>query len=136
VRMMGRVVRSLMGRSFAFGLGLKPTFCFKGFRLGWVMTKLKSKKRTKVTGQGLPLDPEAGFELSLGPRSTSGLQRPEVTTAVDMGGGLSAPTSSKMSRGAEDTPTRPLSFPPEGASSCLNTSLAADLSSIVFEGFA
>jgi hypothetical protein len=50
VRMMGWVVGSLIGCSFAFGLCLKPTFSFKGFRLGWVMTKPKSKKRIKVTG--------------------------------------------------------------------------------------
>jgi hypothetical protein len=43
VRMMGRVVGSLLGRLFAFGLGLKPTFKFKGFRLGRVMTNPKSK---------------------------------------------------------------------------------------------
>lgn len=136
VRMMGRVVGSLMGCSFAFGLCLKPTFSFKGFRLGWVMTKPKSKKRIEVMGQGLPLDPEAGFEFSLGFGSTLGLQRPEVTTTIDMGGGLSTPISFEMSKGAEDTPARPLSFPPEGAGSCLNTLLAADLYSLVSEGFA
>jgi hypothetical protein len=135
VRMMGQVVGLLMGRSFAFVLGLKPTFSFKGFHLGRVMTKPKSKKRTEVMGQGLPLDPEAGFEFSLGFGSTSGLQRPKVTTAVDMGGGLSTPTNSEMSKGAKDTPARPLSFPPEGAGSCLNTSLAADLSLLVSKGF-
>jgi hypothetical protein len=121
---------------FAFGLGLKPTFSFKGFCLGWVMTKPKSKKRTEAMGQGLPLDLEVGFEFSLGFGSTSDLQWPEVTTEVDMGGGLSTLTSSEMSKGAEYTPVRPLSFPLEGAGSCLNTFLAVDLSSLVFEGFA
>jgi hypothetical protein len=57
-------------------------------------------------------------------------------TTVDMGGGLSASTNSEMSKSAEGTLARPLSFPPEGADSCLNTSLAADLSSLVFEGCA
>jgi hypothetical protein len=47
-----------------------------------------------------------------------------------------APTNFEMSEGAEDTLVRPLSFPPEGPGSCLNTSLAIDLSSLVFEGFA
>jgi hypothetical protein len=55
-----------LGRSFAFKLGLKPTFSFKGFHLGQVVTKPKTKKYTEVTGQGLPLDPKAGFEFSLG----------------------------------------------------------------------
>jgi hypothetical protein len=100
------------------------------------MTKPKSKKRIEVTGQGLPLDPEVGFEFSLGFGSTSGLQRLEVTTTVDMGGGLSTPTSSEMSKGAKDTPARPLSFPPEGTSTYLNTLLAVDLYSLVSEGFA
>jgi hypothetical protein len=52
---------------------------------------------------------EAGFEPSVGCGSTSGLQRPEVTTTttVDLGGGLSAPnvsespTSPERSKGAE-----------------------------------
>jgi len=52
-----------------------------------------------------------------------GLQRPEVMTTVDMGGGLSVPTNSKVSIGAEE-----FSFPLEGVDSCLNTSLASDLS--------
>jgi len=64
-----------------------------------------------------------GFEISVGFGSSSGLQRPEVTTAVDMGGGLSDPTSSEVSIDAED-----FYFPLEGAGSCLITSLAADLS--------
>jgi hypothetical protein len=121
---------------FAFELGLKPNFSFKSFRLSRVLTKPNSKKQTKVAGQGLPLDPEVGFEFSLGFGSTSDLQWPEVTTEVDMGGGLSTLTSSEMSKGAEYTPVRPLSFPLEGAGSCLNTFLAVDLSSLVFEGFA
>jgi hypothetical protein len=116
-----------MGRSFAFGLGFKPKFSFKGVHLDRVLTKPKAEKGTEVTGQGLHLDPEAGFEFSLGFGSTSGLQRLEVTT-INMGGGLSAPTNSELSKGAEE-----FSFPPEGTSSCLNTSLAADL--FVFEGF-
>jgi hypothetical protein len=61
VRLMGRVFGSLMGHSYPFGLGLKPTFSFKGFRLGKVMMKPKSKKQIEVTSQGLPSDPEAGF---------------------------------------------------------------------------
>lgn len=116
-----------MGRSFAFGLGFKPNFSFKGFRLDRVLTKPKAKKRTEVTGQGLHLDPEADFEFSLGFGCTSGLQRPEVTM-INMGGGLSAPTNSELPKGAEE-----FSFPPEGTGSCLNTSLATDL--FVFEGF-
>lgn len=64
-----------------------------------------------------------------------GLQRPEVTTAVGQGGGLSAPTIFKMSEGAKDTPTSLLSFPLEGSSSCLNTLLAIDLSSLLYKGF-
>jgi hypothetical protein len=114
----------MMDRSFGFGLGLS----FKGFPLGRVLMKPKSKKWTEATSQGLPLDPEAGFEFSAGFGSTSGLQWPEVTTMVDMGGGLSAPTSFELSKGAEE-----FSFL-EGASSCLNTSFIANLS--VFEGFA
>ncbi len=50
-----------MVRSFAFGLGFKPKFSFKGFHLDRVLTKPKSKKRVEVTGQGLLLDLEAGF---------------------------------------------------------------------------
>jgi len=56
-----------------------------------------------------------------------GLQWPDVTTTVDIGGGLSASTSSEMSLGAEE-------FPSEGPGPCLNMSLAVDLS--VFEGLA
>lgn len=41
VRMMSQVVGSLLD-SFDFELGLKPTFNFKGFRLGLVMMKPKS----------------------------------------------------------------------------------------------
>jgi hypothetical protein len=107
---------------FAFELGLKPNFSFKSFRLSRVLTKPNSKKQTKVAGQGLPLDPEVGFEFSLGFGSTLGLLRPKVMMTVDMGGGLSASTSSEMSKGAEE-----LSFPLEGASSCLNMSLATNL---------
>jgi len=55
---------------------------------------------------------------------------------IAMGGRLFAPTSFEMSEGPKDTPARSLPFPPEGASSCLNTSLAIDLSSLVSEGFA
>jgi hypothetical protein len=100
------------------------------------MTKPKSKKWTEVTGQGLPLDPEASFELSLGSGSASSLQQPEVMTAVDMGGGLFVPISSKMPKGAEDALARQLCFPPKGTDSCLNTPLPVNLSSIVSEGFA
>jgi hypothetical protein len=75
------------------------------------------------------LDLEEGFELSLGFGSTSRLQWLEVTTTVDIDGGLSAPTSSERSIGAVE-----LSFPSEGANSCLNASLAVDLS--VSEGLA
>jgi hypothetical protein len=67
-------------------------------------------------GQRFPLDTEEGFEFSLGFESTLDLQRSEMTKTVDIGGGLSAPTSSERSKGAK---------PHEGAGS---TSLAADLS--------
>jgi hypothetical protein len=70
VKMLGRVFGSLLGHPCAFGLGLKPTFSFKGFCLGWVWTKPKAKKRTEVTSQGLSVDPEASFEFSLGFGST------------------------------------------------------------------
>jgi hypothetical protein len=74
-------------------------------------------------GQGLPLELEAGFEISVDFGSSSGLQRLEVMTKVDMGGGLSDPTNSKVSIGVEE-----FSFPPEGSDSCLITLLAVDLS--------
>jgi hypothetical protein len=122
-------VRSLMVHSFGFSLSLKPNFSFNDLCLGQVLTKPKSKKWTEVRGQGLPLDPEAGFEFFVGFGSTSGLQQLKVMTTVDMGGELSAPANSELSKGAEE-----FSFPPEGASSCLNTSLVADLS--ISEGFA
>lgn len=104
------------------GLGLRPNFSFKGFRLGWVLSKPKLKKRCEATGQGIPLELGVGFESSVGFRSSSGLQRLKVTAAVDMGGGLSDPSSFEVSLGAEE-----LSLPLEGADSCLITSLAADL---------
>lgn len=66
------------------------------------MTKPKPKKRFGATGQGLPLEPKVGFEIFVGFGSSSGLQRPEVMTAVDMGGRLSDPTSSEVSIGAEE----------------------------------
>jgi hypothetical protein len=46
-----------------------------------------------------------------------------ATATVDIGGWLSAPTNSKRSKGAEELP-----FPSKGTCSCLNKSLAADLS--------
>jgi hypothetical protein len=134
MRMMGWVVGSLPSCSFAFGLGLKPTFSFKGFRLGRVMTNPKSKKQTEVTGPGLPLDPLVGIEFCLGFGSSSGLQWLEVTTAVALSGRLIAPTNSEMFEGAEDTLARPFFFPPEGASSCLNMSSATAPSSPCFQG--
>jgi hypothetical protein len=54
---------------------------------------------------------------------------------ITLGGGLSTPTSSEMFEGAEDTLVRPLSFTPEDTGPCLNTSLVANLSSPVSEGF-
>ncbi len=116
---MGRFVGSLLGRSFASGLGLKPTFGFIGFCLGQVMTKPKSKEQIEVTGPGLPSDPKASNEFSWSFGSSSSLQRQEVSAAVAQGGGMTTPTSSEMSKGAEDTPARTLFFPPEGASSSL-----------------
>jgi hypothetical protein len=97
VKVLSQVVGSFVGHPCAFGLALKPTSSVKGFRLGRVLTKPKAKKWTEVTGQGRPVDPEAGFEFSLGFGSSSGLQRPEVMTAVDIDGGLSSSTSSERS---------------------------------------
>jgi hypothetical protein len=47
MRMMGWVVGSLPSCSFAFGLGLKPTFSFKGFRLGQTPNQ-RSRLRLRV----------------------------------------------------------------------------------------
>jgi hypothetical protein len=101
VKLLSRVFGSLMRHSYAFRLGLKPNFSFKGLRLGRVLTKPKSKKGVEVMGLGLPLDPEASFKCSLGFGSTVNLQRPEATTTIDIGGGLSAPTSPERSKGAK-----------------------------------
>jgi hypothetical protein len=45
-------IGSLMSHSCAFGLGLKPTFSFKGFRLDRVLMspKLRSELRLRVKG--------------------------------------------------------------------------------------
>jgi hypothetical protein len=100
--MLGRVFGSLLGHPCAFELGLKPTFSFKGLHQGWVLTKPKAKKQIDVTGEGFPVDAEAGFEFSLGFGSTSGLQRPEEMTTIDIGGKLSGPTSSERSKGVNE----------------------------------
>jgi hypothetical protein len=118
VRLVGWVFGSLMGRSFGFGLGLIPNLNSKGFHLGWAFAKPKSKKWIEITSQGLPLDPEAGFEFSVEFGSTSGLQWPELTMTVDLGGELSSPTSFEFS------------FPLEGVESSL---MATNLS--VSKGF-
>jgi hypothetical protein len=142
VRLVGRVVESLLGRSFGFGLGLIPNLSSKGFRQGRVLAKPKSEKWIEITGQGLPLDLEAGFEFSVGFGSTLGLQRPRVTTTVDLGGGLSTPTSSEFSYPLEGTGSylmaidfsvsegftnlsRPVSSDPESASASLGVLLSA-----------
>lgn len=119
VRILGQFVGSLLGRSFASGLGLKPTFGFKGFCLRRVMTKPKSKEQTEVTGPGLPSDPKASNEFSWSFGSSSSLQWQEVSVAVAQGGGMTTSTSSEMFEGTEDTPAKTLFFPPEGASSSL-----------------
>jgi hypothetical protein len=49
-----------------FWPSLIPNFSFKGSCLGRVLTKPKPKKRSRATGQGLPLEPEVGFETSVG----------------------------------------------------------------------
>jgi hypothetical protein len=43
------------------------------------------------------LDSEGGFEFSVGCGSTSGLQQPEATKTIDLGGGLSATTGARLS---------------------------------------
>jgi hypothetical protein len=97
VSLVGWVVGSLLGRSSGFGLGLRPNLRFKSFRLGLVLAKLKAKKWIEDTGQGHPLDSEGGFEFSVGCGSTSGLQQPEATKTIDLGGGLSATTGARLS---------------------------------------
>jgi len=99
VRLVGRVTGSLMGRVVGFGLGLKPNLRFLGFHLGRVLVKPKSKIWIEGMGRGIPLDSEAGFEVSMGCVSSLGLLRPEVMSTIDLGGGLSAPTNVGSSMG-------------------------------------
>jgi len=113
VRLVGQVIGSLMGHSFGFELGLKLNHRSEGFRMGRVSAKPKSKKAIEVTGLGLPLVPEAGSVFSMGFRSTSGLQRPERTSTINLGGKLSTPSCSE------------LFVPLEGAGYCL---MVVDLS--------
>jgi len=59
--------RGKRSRSFVcFQAGSKTHFQFKGFCLGRVMTKSKSKKQAEVTGQELPSDLEVGFWVLFG----------------------------------------------------------------------
>jgi hypothetical protein len=74
VRLVGRVVGSLMGHSSGFGLGLRTNLKFKGFCLGRVLAKPKAKKWIEDTGQGNPLESEAGLEYFVGCGSSSSLQ--------------------------------------------------------------
>jgi hypothetical protein len=95
--------------------------------LGRVLLKPKSKIWIEGMGRGIPLDSEAGFEVFVGCGSSSGLLRSEVTSTVDLGGWLSAPTNSGLS-----APTiSKLSFPLVGVGSYL---MDSNLS--VFEGSA
>jgi hypothetical protein len=76
---VGRVVGSLLGQLVGFGLGQKSILDFKGLRLVQFVPKPKSKEKMKsyaVTGPGLVLDPEVGFEFA------KGVQRPETMSAV------------------------------------------------------
>lgn len=114
-----------LGRSSGFMLGLRPNLRFKSFRLGLVLAKLKAKKWIEDTGQGHPLDSEAGFEFSVGCGSTSGLQQPEATKMINLGGGLSAPTSARLSAptssGLSILTRAEFSFLSEDAGPCLMT---------------
>jgi len=69
------------------------------------------------------LDLELGFEVSVGCGSSSGLLWPKVTLTVDLGGGLSAPTSSGLSAPTSAGLFAPtvfeFSFPLVGTDYCL-----------------
>jgi len=97
VRLVVRAVDSLLGRSSGLGLGFRPNLRFKGFCMGRVLAKSKAKKWIEDKGQGHPLFSEASFEPSEGYGSTSGLQQPEATKMVELGGGMSTPTSVGLS---------------------------------------
>lgn len=74
-----------------FELGQKSILGFKGLRLCQFVPKPKSKETMKsyaVTGLGLVLDPEAGFE------SAKGLQRPKTMSAVVQSRGFGSEKSS------------------------------------------
>jgi hypothetical protein len=97
VRLVVRAVDSLLGRSSGLGLGFRPNLRFKGFCMGRVLARSKAKKWIEDKGQGHPLFSEASFEPSEGYGSTSGLQQPEATKMVELGGGMSTPTSVGLS---------------------------------------